>query len=355
MRLILKTRTYQVIKRNMMIARYLNDLRFLLRLQSILLWSEDKAIDKIATICMTTERTIYNWRKIFIYKRVDGLRYKKSSGRASKLNNIQMKELKQIILDGTGASGYKTGIWTCSMIQEVIYKKFNVEYSLGYINQLLTKINLSHKKVETYCYKGNPEAQKKWKEEIFPELLKKVKLENASLLFQDEATFRIWSGKAYSWGEKGKKIKSKINMDRDYRILIGSIDLQTGKLTCSKVKRFNNTTYLNYLKYLLTRYKGQKIYLVTDGSPIHRAKVINQFLEKNNQSIEIVKLPVYSPQFNPIEKIWKKIKQKFTHNRCFKNINELEYALRLALNDFYDNKDKVLSLMKKYRELYQMS
>lgn len=352
MRLTLKPRTCQVIERNIMIARHLKDIRFLLRLQSILLWSNDEELEKIAKICLTSERTIYNWRNLFIYKRVDGLRYKKSHGRKNKLNTVQKKELKTIILEGPEASGYKTGIWTSALIQELIYKKFDVQYSLGYISQLLNQINLSHKKVETFCYKGNPEEQRKWKQETFPELLKKVKLENASLLFQDEATFKLWTGKAYSWGEKGKKIKAKISMDREYRILIGSIDLQTGKLTCSKVKEFNNVAYVNYLRYLLTRYQNKKIYLVTDGSPIHKAGAVNKFLEKNKEFIELVKLPAYSPQFNPIEKIWKKIKQKFTHNRCFKTINDLEHALRLALIDFYDNKEKVLSVMKKYRNIY---
>ena len=110
MRLTLAPRTSQVIERNIMVARYLKDLRYLLRLQSIILWSEGEDLEKISKYCLTTERTIYNWRNLFLYKRVDGLRYKKSSGRRNKLNKKQKKELKETILDGPEKNGYKTGI-----------------------------------------------------------------------------------------------------------------------------------------------------------------------------------------------------------------------------------------------------
>ena len=86
MRLTLRPRTCQVIEKNIMIARHLKDIRLLLRLQSILLWSNGEEIEKIAKICIVSERTIYNWRNLFIYKRVDGLKYKKSSGRKNKID-----------------------------------------------------------------------------------------------------------------------------------------------------------------------------------------------------------------------------------------------------------------------------
>lgn len=353
MNIVLCSKTKQQVLYNLNLAKRLGNLKFANRLQCILLIAEKVSIDILAKIFAVTVRTIYNWLKLFILKKISGLRYKYSRGKQSKLTNKQKKELKELILKSPEENGYKTGIWTSSIIQEIIYKRFNIEYSVGYISQLLNSMDLSHKKVDTYCYKGDAESQKKWIEEDFPILLKRVKQENASLLFQDESLFRTWTDKAYSWGEKGKKIKSKISMDRDYRILIASIELNTGVLTCSTVKEFNKSTYLKYLVYLLKKYQGKKVFLVTDGSPVHSAGIIRTFLEKNKQFIELIKLPTYSPQFNPIEKIWKKIKQAYTHNRCFKNIQELEHALRIALIDLYDHKNKVLSVMNKYQNMFK--
>ena len=60
MRLTLKPRTCQVIERNIMIARHLKDLRLLLRLQSILLWSNDEELEKIDKILFGLSSVLKN-------------------------------------------------------------------------------------------------------------------------------------------------------------------------------------------------------------------------------------------------------------------------------------------------------
>lgn len=352
MRLTLKARTCQVIERNIMIARHLNDLKFLLRLQSILLWSDGKEINKIARYCVTTERTIYNWRNLFLFKRVDGLRYKKPLGRKNKLNKIHKKELKEIILEGPEKNGYKTGVWTCAMIQELIYKKFEVEYSIGYVSQLLNSMGLSHKKPDRISHKADKDAQKEWENERFPELCKKVIKEGSTILFQDESTFMLWSGAGYSWGEKGKKLFSSINMSNAVKKVFGAIELTTGKLTYQFTERANSTTFLKYLKYLVSRYKGRKIYLVIDNGPAHKSSAITKYLEENNNKIELVRLPSYSPIFNPIEKVWKLVKQRDMHNRYFKNEADFVTALRYALIKIQDCPDLVIGVMKKWINIF---
>jgi transposase len=352
MRLTLAPRTRQVIERNIMIAKHLKDIRLLLRLQSILLWADGEEIENIANICITTERTIYNWRNLFIFKRVDGLRYRKSSGRKNKLNKSQKKELKELILAGPENNGYKTGVWTCAIIQELIFKKFGVEYSIGYVSQLLNSMGLSHKKPDRVSHKADKVAQAEWENERFPELSQKAIKEGATILFQDESTFMLWTGAAYSWGERGKKLFASINMSNAVKKVFGAIELTTGKMIYQFTERANSTTFLKYLKYIVTRNKGRKVYLVIDNGPAHKSAAITKYLEANNDQIELVRLPTYSPILNPIEKVWKLLKQKDMHNRYFKNKAAFLTTLRYGLMKIQDSPEQVQSVMKKWNNIY---
>jgi transposase len=216
-------------------------------------------------------------------------------------------------------------------------------------------MGLSHKKAQTVCYKADPQEQRKWVTERLPRLMKKAITEGAKILWQDEATFQIWVGNGYSWGERGKELEAAISLDKGKQKIYGVIELQSGKLTYSfsKKKHGDGHEFLDYLKYLLTRYKGTKIYVVIDNGPIHQGTQITQFLKENQDRIELERLPAYSPKFNPIEKVWKKMKNKSFHNRYFKNEKMLIKTLRNCLKYYQENVDQVLSVMKKWRKLYQ--
>jgi transposase len=64
--------------------------------------------------------------------------------------------------------------------------------------------------------------------------------------------------------------------------------------------RFNGESYIEFLKQLLSFYKG-KIILIEDGAPYHGSKVVNEFKLANVARLTIERLPAFSPDYNPIE------------------------------------------------------
>ena len=57
----------------------------------------------------------------------------------------------------------------------------------------------------------------------------------------------------------------------------------------------------------------KKIVLVHDGAPYHDSVAVRNFVETHKHRLSAHKLPSYSPDYNPIEKLWKKIKETGTH------------------------------------------
>ena len=69
------------------------------------------------------------------------------------------------------------------------------------------------------------------------------------------------------------------------------------------------TVFREFLKRLITG-MDRKIFLIVDGHPTHKAKLVRQFVADNRDRIELFLLPPYSPELNPDELVWGNLKTK---------------------------------------------
>ena len=74
-----------------------------------------------------------------------------------------------------------------------------------------------------------------------------------------------------------------------------------------------------FLVHMAKELEGKEILLVMDGAGWHKSKDLN--VPKN---IEIIYLPPYSPELNPVERLWQYIKDDVIRNKVYKTLNELE-------------------------------
>jgi transposase len=89
---------------------------------------------------------------------------------------------------------------------------------------------------------------------------------------------------------------------------------------------FSALTFGDFVRYLLQSTQGQ-IYLILDNARWHRSKILKEFFETNQQRLVFIFLPPYSPELNPIERVWRIIRRKVTHNRYFPSTEDLRIAL----------------------------
>ena len=84
--------------------------------------------------------------------------------------------------------------------------------------------------------------------------------------------------------------------------------------------------------------------LLIDNAPWHRGRLIDAAL-RDHPHLEFQRLPSYSPQLNPIERFWKKLRRRATHNRRFDTLADLRSSLRASLCYFQSMRHKVKSLI----------
>jgi transposase len=106
--------------------------------------------------------------------------------------------------------------------------------------------------------------------------------------------------------------------------LFGAVSANTGKMVSMDATIFNAETFLLFLnKIVNSKKKGKKIILILDNARYHHATMIQPWLNKNVNKIQVLFLPPYSPDLNNIERVWKMTRRICTHNRYFATIDEL--------------------------------
>lgn len=108
----------------------------------------------------------------------------------------------------------------------------------------------------------------------------------------------------------------------------GAVNLRCGTLITQVDEKFNAITFQSFIEKLLSyRTKGKQMILILDNARYHHAKLIKSFLDKHRRILKLIFLPPYSPNLNPIERVWKLTRRRCTHNRYFASFEQLVTAL----------------------------
>jgi len=167
-------------------------------------------------------------------------------------------------------------------------------------------------------------------------------------MFGDESSFALWGSLSYTWSPKGTQPLVLTNGNRKCLKIFSAIDFFSGTLVSQIIEgKLNANSYITFLKKIINS-TDKKIYLVEDGAPYHRSKEVKEFLRTNENQFQIERLPSYSPDFNPIELLWRKIKRAATHNVFFNDLCQLKSTLQKQLLKIKRAPEQVLNLFGFY-------
>ena len=121
----------------------------------------------------------------------------------------------------------------------------------------------------------------------------------------------------------------------------------TKKTGLSKTRRMQQAfaAHLRHIGQMYPREKCPRVVLLIDNAPWHRGRPIDEAMCANPH-LEFKRLPSYSPQLNPIERFWKKLRRRATHNRLFDTLADLKASIRASLCYFQTVRHKVKSLIE---------
>jgi transposase len=347
-RVSFSTETVKRLKQELDRAYIRGDLRSVRRLSVLVMVGGKITLETILLLWNVSQQTVYNWLNEFLVYRWGSLKYEKSSGRPPRLTKTQKRRLSEWIEAGPEACGYASGCWTSVLIQDLIYQKFHVLYNRFYVCELLRNLGFSFQKARFVSNHLDEEARQRWMKEAWPRILRQAKQLGAPVFFGDEASFALWGSLSYTWALKGHQPQIKTTGLRKGYKVFGAIEYFTGRLIYQGTEeRFQSDSYQAFLRHLLSQVPGT-IILIQDGARYHTSKSTREFLEQHKDRLLVYQLPSYSPDYNPIEYLWKKVKTKATHNRYFAEFIKLVKSVEEALKVLAAQSDEILRLMGIY-------
>jgi transposase len=276
------------------------------------------------------------------------LRYGTAPGRPRKLTPTQKERLKALLAAGPLAAGYPTGGWSSLLLQDLIYREFGQLYNAHYVGTLVRNLGYSSQKARFVSDHRAEERRRAWLAAKWPAIVRRARARGALLLFGDEARFAPWGSLSYTWAPRGQQpLILTCGRRRAYKVF-GLIDYFSGRLFChGPTERFTAQSYCAFLATVLAS-TDRPILLIQDGAKYHTAAATKEFLAAPAARLSVYQLPSYSPDYNPIEHLWKNMKRRTTHNRYFPEFDLVCASVEEGLAYFQAHPTEVKRLMGTY-------
>ena len=293
---------------------------------------------------------LYAWQKAFLLRGMDSLAYCHGGGRRPKLTPSPKKRLVELIDAGPLVVGCETACWNAVLLRVLIWREFGVLYNRQYVCTLLHNLGFSFQKARFVSDHLDETRRQAWLNDTWPTILRAAKRRKGLILFEDEASFAQWGSLSYTWARRGQQPEVKTSGKRKGYKVFGAIDYCSGRLFYQGIEgRFTSESYQAFLQMILT-HTTAPLFLIHDGARYHTSKAIEQFFAAHADRLTVHPLPSYSPDYNPIEYLWKKTKQRATRNQYFKEFAALTVSVDKALAYFAMHPNMVLGLFGCYCE-----
>jgi transposase len=353
LRFTMSSSNRKAVERQLKTAQHLGNLRQVKYFLAILAVMDGQSFAQVALILRVHEKTIAAWVCAFCCYGLQGALHQKPTGRPPKLTPTQKAALAQLIEEGPVKAGFSGACWRSPMIQQLIYDRFGVLYNVFYIAQLLKNLGFSFQKAAFVSDHLDEHKRQEWRTKTWPQILRAANTKKALLLFGDEASFPQWGTLTYTWARRGQQPKVKTSGKRKGYKVFGLIDYFTGYFFYQgQDGRLNSAAYIAFLTRVLEQ-TTQPIILIQDGAKYHTSTETKAFFAQQTAQLQVVQLPTYSPDYNPIEKLWKQIKQQETHLHYFPTFEVLTEKVEQALLKFTNTPEEILTLCSLPTELAQ--
>lgn len=118
---------------------------------------------------------------------------------------------------------------------------------------------------------------------------------------------------------------------------------KTGK---SKTRRLQEA-FAAHLRHVARMYPAadhKRVVLLIDNAPWHAGEPVREALA-DHPHLELKRLPSYSPQLNPIERFWRVLRRRATHNRLFDTLADLRQSIRSSLSYYQTVRERVRTVL----------
>ena len=290
------------------------------RIFVILSYDEGQSVEDLARLTRLSPWTVENYLKE--YSSNNKTKNDPRGGSSSKLTESEAKSLED----------HLNQVTYLKVKDIVCYVKgrFGKEYSRSGMTDWLPSRGFTFKKPEKVPGKVNPNQQKEFI--AYYKNLKATLGANEELYFVDAMHPEYQSQAVCGWIKKGE-CKTLQTTGKQKRLhFTGALNLMKMKVFIREYETIDADAMIDFFKQLEEDSSAQAIHIILDNARAHKNQKLVEYL--NQSRIRLHYLPPYSPNLNPIERLWKLFREQTLYNRYFPDCWEFFAATR----DFFASK-----------------
>src|SRR3954470_13165726 len=210
--------------------------------------------------------------------------------------------------------GLDFGLWTRSVVADLIAQKFGIKLGLTAVGELLAKLGLTPQKPLQRAYQRDPEAIDKWQRERYPAIALQAKQEKADVFFWDESGFRADAVHGKTWGVRGQTPVVQRPGQRQSISAASAVNAKGAFWYCTYQGGLNAELFVTLLRQMM-RGRSKSVHLILDSLPAHKRAIVSEYVASTQGRLTLHFLPGYAPDLNPDELLWSHVKRTGTARR----------------------------------------
>ena len=92
--------------------------------------------------------------------------------------------------------------------------------------------------------------------------------------------------------------------------------------------------FITFLQEILKNFSGERLYLVLDNARVHHANIVRDYIKSTRGNLNLIFLPPYSAELNPIERFWEFLRKEKTHNAFYPTFEEFQDTIKEYISEF---------------------
>jgi len=208
-----------------------------------------------------------------------------------------------------------------------VYEQFQIDCCRETLRKLLKRLGFAWKKSHKLLNKANPTKRADFLVRL-QGLLTDVMHQRCLLIYIDEAHIHLDTDVGYGWGISGERFwvsscspgRAKVSFYGVYLFNLAQVRM----FAYDKAEQGNT---MDVLRHLRQEFPDIPIKLVWDGASYHRAQAVEAMAKVLDIGLE--PLPAYSPDFMPVEHLWRWLREEVTYHTCYATKEELIQRVEL--------------------------
>jgi transposase len=250
--------------------------------------------------------------------------------------------VKEAIQDTPRNVGINLGDWNWKVVRQFIHERFRVTLGRSSCLNYLHRLGFVLKRPKKRLLKANPERRAIFVRE-YALLRATTAVTGAKIFFVDEAHFYADVDLRGKWVLKGEPALVDSTSPRygEKASYYSAVCLETGEVEAMELDGNSCAeTSVAFLRQLRAHH-AEPLIIIWDNGPAHGGDALRAYLATPDLRLRLVRLPAYSPDFNPDEAIWGWIREEVTANTCFGTRAKVQQHVGQFFRDVTHRTDEV--------------